>query len=247
MCCPIKARRFRTATYGWVLAVISWILAMGTSTQAMIYRRTRHYAHNSTYISLFRNYMCNHQAWLVILPKILTSRKLSISRNSCIFRKIRLNDSSWFMNTLGITEKFDSSKALNLPKNLTVRKLSISRKTSSSRNFWLECIEFLTSSKNGDNCEDLLAAPDPEVYFEFDMCVWDFKSEGQSQNFLITKTICGFIVPFIIISVSYILIAFRILAQTTFTTSIMWPRMTLNTLNHPKRLAMALIDPLDLN
>ena len=74
----------------------------------------------------------------------------------------------------------------------------------------LECTEFLTSSKNGDNCEDLLAAPDPEIYFEFDMCVWDFKSEGQSQNFLITKTICGFIVPFIIISVSYILIAFRI-------------------------------------
>ena len=103
-----------------------------------------------------------------------------------------------------------------LPKTLTVRKLLISRNFRRT-----ERIEFSTSSKNGDNCEDLLAAPNPEIYFEFDMCVWDFKSEGQSQNFLITKTICGFIVPFIIISVSYILIAFRILAQMTFTTSIM--------------------------
>ena len=73
-----------------------------------------------------------------------------------------------------------------------------------------------TMCKNGENCDDLLAAPDPEVYFEFDMCVWDFKSEGQSQNFLITKTICGFIVPFIIISVSYILIAFRNCSFLTF-------------------------------
>ena len=96
-------------------------------------------------------------------------------------------------------EKFDSSKALDFSKFSMVRLNQI----------------FNQFNQNGDNCEDLLAAPDPEIYFEFDMCVWDFKSEGQSQNFLITKTICGFIVPFIIISVSYILIAFRILAQMT--------------------------------
>lgn len=97
------------------------------------------------------------------------------------------------------TEKFDSSKAHNFSKFLRCLKYRI----------------FNQFNQNGDNCEDLLAAPDPEIYFEFDMCVWDFKSEGQSQNFLITKTICGFIVPFIIISVSYILIAFRTFARMT--------------------------------
>ena len=104
------------------------------------------------------------------------------------------------------------------PKNSTALDFSKFPKFSTAR--------ISTSLKNGDNCEDLLAAPDPEIYFEFDMCVWDFKSEGQSQNFLITKTICGFIVPFIIISVSYILIAFRILAQTTSK----WPQVTKNNL-----------------
>ena len=138
----------------------------------MIYRRTRHYAHNSTYISLFRNYMCNQQALV-----------------------------DWF------TENIDYHR---VPENFVSR----------------------TSCKNGDNCEDLLAAPDPEVYFEFDMCVWDFKSEAQSQNFLITKTICGFIVPFIIISVSYILIAFR---KSSFDLScdLRWPQWLQVTLSRP--------------
>ena len=157
----------------------------------MIYRRTRHYAHNSTYISLFRNYMCIQQAWLIILPKKLTFRKPSIPRNSRKSRNFRRS----------------------------------------------ECTEFSTSWKNGDNCEDLLAAPDPEIYFEFDMCVWDFKSEGQSQNFLITKTICGFIVPFIIISVSYILIAFRTLAQMTSNwppNDLRWRQMITNDLELSK-------------
>ena len=47
---PIKALQFRTKKYAWSLAIVSWLLAIGNSSQAIIYRKSLHYIHNSTFI-----------------------------------------------------------------------------------------------------------------------------------------------------------------------------------------------------
>lgn len=47
---PIKALQFRTKKYAWSLATVSWLLAIGNSSQAIIYRKSLHYIHNSTFI-----------------------------------------------------------------------------------------------------------------------------------------------------------------------------------------------------
>ena len=47
---PIKALQFRTKRYAWSLAIVSWLLAIGNSSQAIIYRKSLHYIHNSTFI-----------------------------------------------------------------------------------------------------------------------------------------------------------------------------------------------------
>ena len=48
-----------------------------------------------------------------------------------------------------------------------------------------------------------------ETYFEYEMCVWDFKTETIKTRFLVAKTIFGFILPLIIISISYFIIGIR--------------------------------------
>ena len=48
-----------------------------------------------------------------------------------------------------------------------------------------------------------------ETYFEYEMCVWDFKTELIKTRFLVAKTIFGFILPLIIISISYFIIGIR--------------------------------------
>ena len=47
---PMKALQFRTKKYAWSLATVSWLLAIGNSSQAIIYRKSFHYIHNSTLI-----------------------------------------------------------------------------------------------------------------------------------------------------------------------------------------------------
>ena len=48
-----------------------------------------------------------------------------------------------------------------------------------------------------------------EIYYEYEMCVWDFATETIKTRFLVAKTIFGFILPLIIISISYFIIGIR--------------------------------------
>lgn len=59
-----------------------------------------------------------------------------------------------------------------------------------------DCYEFISNNKE-------------ETYFEYEMCVWDFKTETIKTRFLVAKTIFGFILPLIIISISYFIIGIR--------------------------------------
>ena len=123
VCFPLKSRSYRTRFYAWTIAITAWVLAMINSSQAIIYRRIRHYAHNSTHIAKFKHDLC------------------------CAI--------------------------------------------------------------NGHNqCGEFRPLEHPEEYFEFDMCVWDFTSEEQSRNFLIVKFVFGFVIPFILISYSFICFRF---------------------------------------
>ena len=59
------------------------------------------------------------------------------------------------------------------------------------------------------DCNELIVSEKEEIYYEYEMCVWDFKTETIKTRFLVAKTIFGFILPLIIISFSYIIIGIR--------------------------------------
>ena len=71
-----------------------------------------------------------------------------------------------------------------------------------------------------NDCNEFISNKNEETYFEYEMCVWDFKTETIKTRFLVAKTIFGFILPLIIISISYSIIGIRKLflnnAQTCF-------------------------------
>ena len=78
---PIKALQFRTKKYAWSLATVSWLLAIGNSSQAIIYRKSLHYIHNSTFIGTFENFMS--KSYFITSEFIMFRHCLVFCKGSC--------------------------------------------------------------------------------------------------------------------------------------------------------------------
>ena len=66
-----------------------------------------------------------------------------------------------------------------------------------------------TPNATFNDCNEFIGNSKEETYFEYEMCVWDFKTETIKTRFLVAKTIFGFILPLITISISYSIIGIR--------------------------------------
>ena len=77
-----------------------------------------------------------------------------------------------------------------------------------------------------NDCNEFISNNIEETYFEYEMCVWDFKTETIKTRFLVAKTICGFILPLIIISISYFIIGIRKFCFNWTHVTLKWPFLT---------------------
>ena len=75
--------------------------------------------------------------------------------------------------------------------------------------------------EGGSNCSDDLPK-DNKIYYEYEMCVWNYESDSQYRALLLVKVLVGFISPLGIIAGCYIVIFVRVSAIILSTSHYIW-------------------------
>ena len=137
-----KARKIRTKTYGWLLALIAWLFSLGLSSQGQ-----------------YHNY---EKGWIVFIELL---KDIFIEGGN-----FKNNLVAIFLRTKMIY-KYDPVKYCRIAKNGTL---------------------------NSTDCELFSSET-----VQYSRCVWDFSSRLMSKIFLIGRMVTGFLLPILIIAVSY--------------------------------------------
>jgi len=116
-------------------------------------------------------------------------------------RKIRTNMYGWVISFISwLFALAFSAQALFLRKTITY----VHNSTYIAQ---LEEHICLTTQQNQSSCE--VRIPEPEVFYDYEMCVWDYRTEQMSVFFMLVKLIAGFLLPLGIISIAYTFIFIR--------------------------------------
>lgn len=91
VCHPIRARRIRTKTYGWVLAAIAWLFSLGLSSQALVFRMDLPYMYNSTWVCEIGNGTDER------CPAILAKGEIVDKYRRCVWNFKNVSESEIFL------------------------------------------------------------------------------------------------------------------------------------------------------